>query len=1551
MKKFASPFLVFCLIVLSIRSYSQTTTFRYSYDIASFDIAGGMVETPTGDFVVAGLNSTFVPFFGNVFKLDNTGAVTWAKSYTGGIATNFTDIKNVSTGGYIVTGSSSNGGAVLVRLDVSGNVTWAKRYQLPDKPGKASTEYGNAVIETSDGGFLVGGGVDYFWDGVSANTVDTSSAMAFKVDASGTLVWNRVWTITNPTKADEHYINDVAESADGYFFVGESADETQSYDSDGDLPRNALIIKTAKADGALTYIRRWGAGNTSSQGINAARTLSTGNILLGGYDDVHSFIVSISGTGTGTPTVIFNRRLNGSVFGSIYVVNDVMENSDGNYSVIGTQIAFLSIALNTMIVKINSGTGALMFGRSYAPIGLSAILPEGGLASDQGYYVAMTDQQAGGFNYNIIRTDNTGQLGTGATGCASNSLSPGLGTESITFSTPATANYTNTTEAAFTPTVNNLTPTLTQHCLNTTCTPPAVATTVTATPATICAGQSSSITASGPATGVTYNVYTASSGGTLVGATPVSVSPGVTTTYYVETSLNSNPTCVSTTRVPVTVTVNPLPTATAGSNSPICAGGTLNLTSSGGGTYSWAGPNAFTSTTQNPSITGATVAASGTYTVTVTAAGCSATATTSVTVNASLTVTSGSNTPVCENGTISLTSTGGGTYSWTGPNAFTSTSQNPTLTATPAAAGTYTVTVSASGCSATSTTTVNITAAPVVTTGSNTPVCENETISLTSTGGGTYSWAGPNAFTSTSQNPTLTASAAAAGTYTVTVTAAGCSATSTTTVVIAPAAIATAGSNTPVCAGTAINLTAASGGTTYSWTGPNGFTDSNQNPAIPSASAVNAGTYTVTVTLGGCSATGTTVVTIAAAPVAVSGSNTPVCENSTISLTASGGATYAWSGPNGFNSTLQNPTLTASAAAAGTYTVTVSISGCSTTDSTVVAINPAPVATAGSTAATVCENGTISLTSSGGGTYAWTGPNAFTSTAQNTVLPAITAAAGTYSVVVTSGGCSDTAQTSITVTPAPPIVANAASTTVCAGGTIDLSASGGTSYSWTGPNSFTSTSATPSISGATAAASGVYTVTGTLGSCPATDTITVSVLPPPTAAIAGSTTICAGSSTTLTASGGGTYSWSTSATTSSITVNPSTSTVYWVIVSVGSCTDSTGVNVTVNPLPTATAGSSSSTVCSGSSINLTASGGTGYAWSGPNAFSSSTQNPTITGATTAAGGTYTVTVTGANGCSATATTSIAVNASPTVSVAGITSICASSSTTLTASGGTAYSWDTGATTAAITVSPATTTSYTVTVTNTAACSSTQVVTVFVSTPPVVNITGDASICAGQGTTLTASGGTPYLWSTGATTPDITVAPGTTTSYTVTAGSGCTSTATISVTVSPSPSVTLSGGTTIIQGTGTTLSASGGTSYSWTPSTGLSCTNCATPTASPMMTTQYCVTASNAAGCSDSACTYVVVDVQCGELFVPTAFSPNNDGENDMLYVMGSCIEDLNFAIFDRWGEKVFETTDPSIGWDGSFKGKALDAAVFVYYLKATVKGVDVDKHGNITLVK
>src|SRR6185503_3057999 len=117
------------------------------------------------------------------------------------------------------------------------------------------------------------------------------------------------------------------------------------------------------------------------------------------------------------------------------------------------------------------------------------------------------------------------------------------------------------------------------------------------------------------------------------------------------------------------------------SNSPICATNTLNLTSSGGASYSWSGPNSFTSSLQNPSISNATTAASGTYSVIVTSNGCSsATGTTIATVNAvPTTPTASNNGPICVGQTLTLSTptVSGASYSWTGPNSFSSSLQNP----------------------------------------------------------------------------------------------------------------------------------------------------------------------------------------------------------------------------------------------------------------------------------------------------------------------------------------------------------------------------------------------------------------------------------------------------------------------------------------------------------------------------------------------------------------------------------------------------------------------------------------------------------------------------------------------------------------------------------------------------------------------------------------------------------------------------------------------------------------------------------------------------------
>jgi hypothetical protein len=175
--------------------------------------------------------------------------------------------------------------------------------------------------------------------------------------------------------------------------------------------------------------------------------------------------------------------------------------------------------------------------------------------------------------------------------------------------------------------------------------------TPTATPATICAGASTTLAAVAAGGGAPYTYLWDNGAGTGATAT---VSPSSTTTYNVTVT----DACLATATGSITVTVNPLPTATAGSNSPVCVGADLNLTATTdiGTTFAWAGPNTFTASTQNPSITGATLAATGTYTVTVTGGGCSATATTTVVVNETPVITSVTATPatLCTGGNSQL---------------------------------------------------------------------------------------------------------------------------------------------------------------------------------------------------------------------------------------------------------------------------------------------------------------------------------------------------------------------------------------------------------------------------------------------------------------------------------------------------------------------------------------------------------------------------------------------------------------------------------------------------------------------------------------------------------------------------------------------------------------------------------------------------------------------------------------------------------------------------------------------------------------------------------
>ena len=303
--------------------------------------------------------------------------------------------------------------------------------------------------------------------------------------------------------------------------------------------------------------------------------------------------------------------------------------------------------------------------------------------------------------------------------------------------------------------------------------------------------------------------------------------------------------------------------------------------------------------------------------------------------------------------------------------------------------------------------------------------------------------------------------------------------------------------------------------------------------------------------------------------------------------------------------------------------------------------------------------------------------------------------------------------------------------------------------------------------------------------------------------------ICAGGTAILTASGGTAYQWITGATTASISVSPTSTTVYTATVTGSNgCTTTATYSLCVNPKPNVTANCAS--ICSGSSATLTASGASSYNWSTGGNSCSITVSPT-------ANTTYTVTGTDSKGCTATTTTTVTVGTGfkLTVSPAGGASICSGACTTLSASGGNTYSWSNGICSASTTVCPTATTTYTVTATSTSGCKQTATVVVTVGTKPTI-VANCVTVCgAGSFAQVCASGANSYSWSNGSTAACFNINPTANTSYTVTAtgNGGCTATAVVGVTVNPKPTVTATNAT--ICGGGTAqVCASGANSYVW-----------------------------------------------------------------------------------------------------------------------------------------
>ena len=856
-----------------------------------------------------------------------------------------------------------------------------------------------------------------------------------------------------------------------------------------------------------------------------------------------------------------------------------------------------------------------------------------------------------------------------------------------------------------------------------------------------------------------------------------------------------------------TVTINNDYVADLGPDIELCQSNTATLGPvTGGVTYAWS--TGETTATINVAVT-------GTYSVTVTSVnGCCSEDNILVDFNAPPDISATGGVLDCNTSGVTLTgssTTTGVTYSWTGPNGFSSSNQNPTVFDP----GFYTLTVTTSiGCTASET--IEVTediAEPVVTLTGGTLTCSVLSVQLMSTSSisnVTYSWSGPASFSSTVANPMVSV----AGTYTLTVTPLNGCFTVETIVVLDDTAIPDASTALgPVdCVAEEITLLGSSmtAGVIYSWSGPGGFSSSMQNPVVS-----DIGTYTLTVEgTNGC--TETSSIVVVDSPIAPSASatvTTLTCSQPTVQIMTSPSAnatTFTWSGPNGFTSTDEDPIVSA----VGFYTLIVgAANGCtSTTQVEVLGDSNIPDALAQG-GAIDCITSSITLMGSSttaGVTYQWTGPGGFSSAMQNPVVTL----AGTYTLTVLApNGCiaSGTAEV-INDTVAPSASANAGMLS-CSQTTTQIMttpSANATTFTWSGPNGFTSTDEDPIVSEA-----GIYTLTiGGSNGCTGTTTVDVmadSAIPDISAV--GGTANCTTGPITLSGSSstpGVTYQWTGPGNFTSTMQNPVAllAGTYTLTVQATNGCIATSTAIVVNDTVVPTASPSAGVLtCSQPSVQIMTiptGDAASFAWTGPNGFTSSDQNPTVSSS-----GTYTLVVTGSNGCSSSTFIEITEDFNaPTASALGGTLGCTGAGVTISGSsmtGGVSFQWNGPGGFTSNEQNPVANTAgtYTLTVIASNGCTATAIAIVDTdANVPQVSVTGGTIDCnfssvqlMGSSTNadVTVSWTGPNNFSTVEPNPIVTE-PGIYT-FTVLAGNGCTASQNAQVvddTAQPNITLSLSG---------------------------------------------------------------------------------------------------------------------------------------------------------------
>ena len=847
-------------------------------------------------------------------------------------------------------------------------------------------------------------------------------------------------------------------------------------------------------------------------------------------------------------------------------------------------------------------------------------------------------------------------------------------------------------------------------------------------------------------------------------------------------------------------------------------------------------------------------------------------------------------------------------------------------------------------------------------------ICKGDSVQLNVGQGESYSWSPATGLSSTSVRRPI-AFPEQTTTYTVEVRN-PCGITTRVneiTVVVNPLPVVTTSSDTLTCGGIPVPITAA-GGHQYSWTPSLGLSDPTS--ATPLANPLQPTRYEVMVvdTVSGCVADGNVFVD---ALYADAGEDQAICIGTTAQLDASGGTEFQWAPINSLSqANISNPIASPEQSTDYIVAVTDARTACVDLDTVRVIVNPLPIPEITSPDDYVCSGGPSQLFATGGIGYQWR----LDTTLSDLMVPDpiitpynLTQDISTfhtyYVEVIDQNGCVNEDSFRVEVR-LRPIMTISNDTVKCPDATVPLSLTGGVAYEWLPPMGLSDPSSPTPIANPVSTTTYTGIVTARWG-CSEQDSLTVFVMEPEAGE---DQSICPGENTELQAAGGVSYEWSpaldlTTPNEAGTVASPLTTTTYVVTVSDSmGCVDQDSMTLTVFPQPEVIARSDTG-ICIGGSVSLSAHGGAAqYNWQPAHTLS----NPYLPNpvATPTQSSWYSVSITDGNDCVDTDSVWVAVFPLPAIHAGGDTTICEGGTATLIAEGGLLYSWTPAASIQnpsrnPTQVSPSSTTNFQVIGQDAHGCENTDIVQVQVVPKPQARVWGDSLLCLGQTTELEVSGAFMYLWSTGEMEERIEIAPTTDTTFWVVPidSRGCegdTLVQGIGVFQHP-PAANFSmnkmEGFAPLQVNFTNLSQFA-TRFHWDFGDGHNAeSHFVQHTFERPGSHMVTLIVDNEAGCPDTL-TQGPIDVLDYLLFVPSAFSPNNDGKNDHFYVRTEALRDFYLEIYNRWGRKVAISQSEDFVWNGMSKGKDLPEGVYTYKITASTYGDRrIEKVGTITLIR